>query len=453
MGIDLIAVKMSKRYTEESLVGAGALKGNDGDNGKDGKSAYQSALDNGFEGTEKEWIDSLKGEPGKDSAGEEDYRFKYVEGIKHHGVLYSYKNKQMRESGTNYTCVEYTLDGTEKRIRFSGATSGGSDRVAWCFTDVNNEVISKADFISGQTFEKMVLNIPDGAYKVYINGNNKISAHLEVSVSDLIASREWLPQLLSVFGKKLSYKENFTWKPMDTSYFAFTFDDSLDDIADVVNKFEELDAPCCFGCIPERLNEGITATETVGEIMLRAQANGGEVLAHGGHIITVANVDDENYLYDKFVCSMQMFYDYGLNVRGSLRTGGEDEAGNQNLCGDERTDKWMKLFYDYADLYGVSEPYKHARINLVTSSIEAMKAQIDELIEAKKFVSFIFHSAVDLLDIIAEAITYIRSKGGVVCNYAYVYDTFGSTTDEVRTEERITTLEKNLTVDGNEVKY
>lgn len=31
--------------------------------GEDGKSAYQIAVDNGFEGTEKEWLDSLKGDP------------------------------------------------------------------------------------------------------------------------------------------------------------------------------------------------------------------------------------------------------------------------------------------------------------------------------------------------------------------------------------------------------
>lgn len=34
--------------------------------GADGKSAYQIAVDNGFEGTEAEWLESLKGEPGKD---------------------------------------------------------------------------------------------------------------------------------------------------------------------------------------------------------------------------------------------------------------------------------------------------------------------------------------------------------------------------------------------------
>lgn len=32
--------------------------------GADGKSAYQIALDNGFEGTEAEWLESLKGSGG-----------------------------------------------------------------------------------------------------------------------------------------------------------------------------------------------------------------------------------------------------------------------------------------------------------------------------------------------------------------------------------------------------
>ena len=32
--------------------------------GKDGKSAYEVAVKNGFDGTESEWLESLKGEPG-----------------------------------------------------------------------------------------------------------------------------------------------------------------------------------------------------------------------------------------------------------------------------------------------------------------------------------------------------------------------------------------------------
>ena len=82
MGIDVVTLALAKKYTKESLAGAGALKGekgepftyNDftpeqllalkGENGIDGKSAYQLAVNNGFVGTEAEWIASLKGETG-----------------------------------------------------------------------------------------------------------------------------------------------------------------------------------------------------------------------------------------------------------------------------------------------------------------------------------------------------------------------------------------------------
>ena len=82
MGIDVITLALAKKYTKESLVGAGALKGEKGDpftyddftpeqllalkgeTGIEGKSAYQIAVEKGFIGTETEWIASLKGEIG-----------------------------------------------------------------------------------------------------------------------------------------------------------------------------------------------------------------------------------------------------------------------------------------------------------------------------------------------------------------------------------------------------
>lgn len=44
------------------------IKGSSTTTGNDGKSAYEIAVDNGFIGTETEWLESLKGEPGKDGA-------------------------------------------------------------------------------------------------------------------------------------------------------------------------------------------------------------------------------------------------------------------------------------------------------------------------------------------------------------------------------------------------
>lgn len=40
--------------------------------GEKGSSAYEIAVDNGFEGTEKEWLDSLRGEPGADGQPGQD---------------------------------------------------------------------------------------------------------------------------------------------------------------------------------------------------------------------------------------------------------------------------------------------------------------------------------------------------------------------------------------------
>lgn len=50
--MDITALLLSKRYVDDSLAGAGAIKG---------KSAYEVAQANGFSGSEKEWLASLNG--------------------------------------------------------------------------------------------------------------------------------------------------------------------------------------------------------------------------------------------------------------------------------------------------------------------------------------------------------------------------------------------------------
>ena len=67
-----IAVNNGFVGTEQEWLAS--LKGRDGQNGQvilgnDGLSAYQIAVNNGFVGTEQEWLASLKGADGKDAAG------------------------------------------------------------------------------------------------------------------------------------------------------------------------------------------------------------------------------------------------------------------------------------------------------------------------------------------------------------------------------------------------
>lgn len=58
MAIDIIGLLLSKNHTKNSLIGNGAIRGNPG------LSAYEIALKNGFVGTEREWLATIKGEKG-----------------------------------------------------------------------------------------------------------------------------------------------------------------------------------------------------------------------------------------------------------------------------------------------------------------------------------------------------------------------------------------------------
>lgn len=68
-----VAYALSKKYVKDTLEGAGALKGEDG---VDGKSAYQIAVSNGYDGTEVEWLESLNGTDGKDGESYDDTEIK-----------------------------------------------------------------------------------------------------------------------------------------------------------------------------------------------------------------------------------------------------------------------------------------------------------------------------------------------------------------------------------------
>lgn len=418
--------------------------------GSNGKSAYTIAVDNGFEGTEVEWLESLKGADGKDgkdsaetnNAQKSEIRFKAVIGITHVGECYSYTQKNLRGTGSQYNCIEYSFDGAEKAVRFSGATTGGSDRLGYCFVDDDLNVISKPEFISGQLFENVVMEIPAGATKIFVNGNGYESPHLEVGVEDKMSDSRYLPQLLGRFGRKLQYKDKFAWKPMPNAYIAFTFDDSLESTSEIADLFIRKGVPCCFGAIPDKLLMGTTAGETILDAMNRVIAIGGEVLAHGNasEIITEENISDENHLYNKFVINHQKYIDFGLTVRGVVRVG-----GSGNVCGDPRTDEWVRLFYDYGDLYGVNAPYNHTRFS--GSSYDDYKKAVDKAIADKSFCPLLFHNSPDWLETL---IDYVIEQGAVISNYADVYDTYGSTEDMITIERRLSAVEGS---DGNEVKY
>ena len=80
------------------------IQGQDGQQGIQGKSAYEVAVDNGFVGTEQEWLESLRAEANQTYASIYDFP-----NIGEVGVLYAEttKNKIYRWDSTDqrYYCV------------------------------------------------------------------------------------------------------------------------------------------------------------------------------------------------------------------------------------------------------------------------------------------------------------------------------------------------------------
>ena len=56
----------TEEYVNDLVENIELTPGPAGESGADGNSAYQSAVEKGFEGTEEEWLESLKGEKGED---------------------------------------------------------------------------------------------------------------------------------------------------------------------------------------------------------------------------------------------------------------------------------------------------------------------------------------------------------------------------------------------------
>ena len=179
----------------EALKGANGKDGNDGQNGangKDGKSAFEIAQENGFVGTEAEWLESLKGEglsqadkdlinsiPGDLSTGSfpessivdsptaASNGFATVQDVMDYvNALIEKKKDELGpvEPGTPYAYITgYALDGTPTDITvfnpFSLNKSGS--------TEIEVYASSELSVLNPQTYEdlscvKFTVDIPEG---------------------------------------------------------------------------------------------------------------------------------------------------------------------------------------------------------------------------------------------------------------------------------------------------
>lgn len=143
-------------FTEAQLE---SLKGPKGDDGASGKSAYEIATENGFDGTEAEWLDSLKGQ--SDGLSETNKNLlqalKYSMPISNNlvnadidlplsGYISKASHTYVEHDGDQYKCSGFICVKGMSTIEFSArAYSEDSDSCQMCFFDENFNILEDLD--------------------------------------------------------------------------------------------------------------------------------------------------------------------------------------------------------------------------------------------------------------------------------------------------------------------
>jgi hypothetical protein len=146
-----IAVDLGYVGTEAEWIES--LKGEQGTSGADGRSAYQIAVSNGFNGTESEWLASLKGDKG--DPGPSSYDIAVANGYTGTEAEWISLIQQAAQSGA----VKYTDLIVTKRVDLPFNGIPGRYQL-WAYgtqADLDQVVVSTSD---GTTFE--ITNVPAG---------------------------------------------------------------------------------------------------------------------------------------------------------------------------------------------------------------------------------------------------------------------------------------------------
>ncbi len=198
------------------LNGIDGVNGTNGLNGSNGKSAYEIAVENGFTGTVHEWLDSLK----YDSTYENDN----VKGINHRGYIDAPENtlsayKLSKQKGFKYVVCDlsFTLDGVPVLLHDTtiDRTSNGTGNI----NKLTFEYVRTYDFGSWKSTKYSNEKIP--SFEEFILLCRNLGLHPYISIKDYeVYSQEQIEQLVDIV-KKYGMKGKVTWISFSANYLNY----------------------------------------------------------------------------------------------------------------------------------------------------------------------------------------------------------------------------------------
>lgn len=323
------------------------------------------------------------------------------------------------------------------------------------FLDDDDNVVS--DMLTGE-FSKskagVIVKVPENATKMHLTMFNHQSFTLQKVLYLTDEEFDKLPikrtELESDIQQKYeNYQKDPTlYKKPDKAYITFVNDDTWGSIDEYAQLFIDKEIPLVLATIPELLIENAASQEeTRLEVARRVEAEGGEIIAHNGGVLTQEGFSDYNTMYSFFVRTKQLFNYYGFDTNGIILAGGTGQ-----VAGAKESEEWASSIYSYSDLYGVEyekkeialdSVYFHGRKGLggYSNDLDKIKQEIDKAIENQSWLVFYFHSESEInLTVLGEVLDYVKSKSETeleVVTYKEMYQKNAAKESEIVNEKNI----------------
>lgn len=323
------------------------------------------------------------------------------------------------------------------------------------FLDANDNVIS--DVLTGE-FSKskagVIIEVPENATKMHLTMYNNQSFTLQKVLNLADEDFDKLPikrtELESDIQQKYEdyQKDPTLYKKLDKAYITFVNDDTRAGMDEYAELFIDKEIPLVLATVPELLIENASSQkETRLEVARRVEAEGGEIIAHNGGVLTQEGFSDYNTMYSFFVRTKQLFNYYGFDTNGIILAGGTGQ-----VAGAQESEEWASSIYSYSDLYGVEyekkeialdSVYFHGRKGLggYSNDLEKIKQEIDNAIANQSWLVFYFHSESEInMTVLGEVLDYVKSKSETeleVVTYKEMYQKNAAKESEIANTKNI----------------
>lgn len=305
-------------------------------------------------------------------------------------------------------------------FRISGIVHG-SDRLALVRTDLARDIstynldgVPALDVAGPGMVTDEIITIPEGGKWLCLSIANMYINYFKVE--------KYGNDIVDI--SKNYTAETMSWN-FDKVYMTITIDDTNANIDEIAALSDSYSVPFNYATIPGRLNELANNGESKKNILLQAQANGSEILAHDIGWMTASSSYEEYYNY--FITNKNTLEENGFVVNGVIQSGGANFQYQDFALA-------TKLAYQGGYLYGdaissnniYNKRFYNPRIFNDNLTLEQWKAEIDKVIEkGSGWVNIGTHCYGNVtMDItqLEEIVKYAQEQGITITTWNYIYN-------------------------------